>query len=210
MTLFIFSCNTFEKRNKDTHVGTKVDRDGETYALDTSGISLQWTAYKFTDKVGVNGTFDEYWLYTNEKAGCIENLLKGDKIIINTLSVNSGSRIRDSKLKTCFFKAFGTDTISGEILEARDGKGIMALEINAIRNTIDYTYSLKKDTLFLSTAISLSNWEGEEAVYSLDPECYDLHMGADSISRLWPNVDIAVKLPLKIDSTSSLKPVNRP
>ncbi|MGB5820795.1 MAG: hypothetical protein WBG90_15015 [Saonia sp.] len=194
--LMIFSCNTTSKKNKDVRGDTKINQENKTYVIDTSWSSLSWTAYKFTEKVGVKGTFDEYSLFTNKGARSIEGLLKGNKITINTLSVNSGDGVRDAKLITYFFKTFKTDTINGELLDAKNGKGILALEMNSIIDTVDYTYSQKADTLLVTTAINLSFWEGEEAMNSLNRECYELHMGADKVSKLWPNVDILMKLSL--------------
>jgi len=194
LIILISSCNTPKKEEKPSEV--QVALQEKLYSIDTSGISLQWTAYKFTDKMAVYGTFKDFSLDLQEDKETIEDLLKSDKITIHTMSVNSGSEIRDAKLKTYFFEVFKSDVIRGEILEAENGQGKMNLELNAISKKVDYKYHQKGDTLFLSTAINLANWEGEEAINTLNQECYELHMGADKVSKLWPNVDITIKMPL--------------
>lgn len=198
VVLAISSCNTRDKKEGKTKTEAELVEKNRAYSIDTTSTVLQWTAYKFTDKVGVNGTFDNFKLHIeNKNTSLIEELLQGAIININTNSVNSGETIRDTKLRTYFFDVFGTDTIKGEIKNALENKGEMILEMNAITKEIAYTYKMKNDTVFLSSAINLSYWEGEEAMTSLNQECHELHMGVDGISKLWPNVDITIKLPLK-------------
>lgn len=129
------------------------------YAIDTSGISVLWTAYKFTDKLGVSGAFDDFKLTLVNKAESIEALLINSKIAIYTESVNSNSEIRDPKLRASFFKVFNTDTITGTIREIKDGKGRLYLGMNAIIKPIYCSYLVKNDTLILSTKIDLEHWE---------------------------------------------------
>lgn len=198
MVLAISSCNTRDKKDEKIKTDPEFTEKNRVYSIDTASVALQWTAYKFTDKVGVNGTFDSFQLFVEDRnASSIEELLQGAVINISTNSVNSGEPIRDAKLRTYFFGVFGTNEIKGEIKKALENRGEMILEMNAITNEIAYTYKMKNDTVFLNSAINLSYWEGEEAMISLNQECYELHMGADGISKLWPNVDITMKLPLK-------------
>ncbi|WP_220092319.1 YceI family protein [Aequorivita sp. CIP111184] len=166
------------------------------YSIDTSGTIINWTAYKFTEKVGVKGKFDNFILAPKTKTGSVENILLESKVSINTMSVNSGNDIRDPKLKESFFKIFHTDTIRGEILKADQNKGLLALEMNNITNEIPFSYTLKTDTIFIDAIINLTDWKGEEAINSLNKVCYDLHKGADGISKLWPDVSVNIKLPV--------------
>lgn len=194
--LAILSCNNSEKKSSNTSPDNKITETESIYSIDTSGISVVWTAYKFTDKVGVKGSFDKLQLYPKTISGSIEDILLASKVSINTMSVNSGDGIRDPKLKESFFKIFHTDTIRGEILKADQNKGSLALKMNGITNNIPFKYSLKTDTIFISTTINLKEWDGEEAVNALNKVCYDLHKGADGISKLWPDVGVSIKLPV--------------
>lgn len=130
------------------------------------------------------------------KSGSVENILQASRLSINTMSVNSDNNIRDPKLKESFFKIFHTDTIRGEILKANQNKGTLALEMNSITKNIPFSYSLKTDTIFISTTIDLKEWNGEEAISTLNKVCYDLHKGTDGISKLWPDVSVSIKLPV--------------
>lgn len=198
MVLTISSCNTRDKKEGKIKTEPELTEKNRVYTIDTAGTVLQWTAYKFTEKVGVNGTFDSFQLHMEHRNTLsIEELLQGAIINISANSVNSGETIRDTKLRTYFFDLFRTDIIKGEIKNVLENKGKMTLEMNAITNEIAYSYEIKNDTVFLRSAINLPSWEGEEAMTSLNQECYELHMGADRISKLWPNVDVTIKLPLK-------------
>jgi polyisoprenoid-binding protein YceI len=194
--LFVVSCNN-SKKKKTENIENILSEQMNSYTIDTAGVSVLWTAYKFTDKFGVSGKFDNFKLSTVSDAESIKKLLKKSEIVIYTESVNSNSEIRDPKLRASFFKVFNTDTIRGIITESNQGKGLLDLEMNDITKSLDYNYSIKSDTLFLFTKINLEKWEGGAAMQSLNKECYDLHMGADGISKLWPDVDIMIKLPIR-------------
>jgi hypothetical protein len=191
--LFLLSCNGSDKKPK---APTKVEKT-YTYSIDTAGILVNWTAYKFTEKIGVSGRFDSIRFSTKKSPTSIEDLLNSAKIGIKTGSVNSANAIRDPKLRAIFFKAFNTETIEGELLEVEEDKGVLALKMNMINNLIDYTYSYTKDTIFISTHFDLTKWNGENAIQALNKECYDLHKGSDGISKLWPDVAVKIKLPVK-------------
>jgi polyisoprenoid-binding protein YceI len=196
MPFMILSCNNSKKKSLDTNTDVKTTETKAIYSLDTSGTIIDWTAYKFTEKVGVKGRFDNVILSPKTKSGSIENILLDSKVTINTMSVNSGNDIRDPKLKESFFKVFHTDTIKGQILKVDQNNGILSLKMNNISKDIPFKYMVKTDTIFIDTTINLTDWKGEEAMNSLNKECYDLHKGTDGISKLWPDVSVNIKLPV--------------
>ncbi|MFD2914553.1 YceI family protein [Psychroserpens luteus] len=196
LLLLILSCNKSKKEKTDTIENVNIE-ENHLYSIDTAGVSVLWTAYKFTEKLGVSGKFEDFKFSGVDKAKSIENLLKQSKISIATASVNSNSEIRDPKLRTSFFKVFNTNTIEGSVLEANQGKGIVSLKMNNMTHSLDYTYAFKNDTLVMTAKIDLNTWNGQEAMQSLNKACYELHTGTDGISKLWPDVDVEIKLPVK-------------
>lgn len=203
LILLGISCNTSKKDKKeDSTTDAKVTLEKPIYSIDTAGTAIQWTAYKFTNKLGVSGTFNDYTLHLTTDSGSVEELLNNAKISIKTLSVNSGNEIRDPKLRTSFFKVFKTDTIWGEILDATNGKGALELKMNNRTNDTAFEYSLKNDTLLLSAHVDMLSWNGEKALKNLNKECYELHTGTDGISKLWPDVDVVFKMPVKLNTLS--------
>ena len=194
--IIVLSCNTTEK-NKTKSTADKPTEEMYSYTIDTTSISVGWTAYKFTDKVGVPGTFDKISFSNKNASGSIEKLLNKAQLSIQTASVNSNNTIRDPKINTFFFKTFNTPEITGTILSAKEGEGIVKLNMNRTNRETPFTYSIENDTIQLFTNLDLSHWNGGEAITSLNTECYDVHKGADGISKLWPVVDVIIKLPVR-------------
>lgn len=194
--IVIFSCHNSEK-NKTKSTVDQTSNEMYLYVIDTTGIYVGWTAYKFTNKVGVPGTFDKISFSNKNASGSIENLLNRSQLSIQTASVNSNNTIRDPKIDTFFFKTFNTPEIRGTILSAKEGEGIVKLSMNRTNYERPFTYSMDNDTIQLFTNLDLSYWNGKEAIKSLNTECYDLHKGADGISKLWPDVDVIIKLPVR-------------
>lgn len=178
----------------------------QKYTIDTSGLSILWTAYKFTNKVAVSGTFNTYVFRAKNTSGTVENILNKSKLSLSTASVNSNNAIRDFKLDTYFFKAFNTSEIRGTVTKAKANEGNIDLEMNRTSKRIPFTYSIEKDTIRLFTNLNLNYWNGEEAIKTLNTECYELHKGADGVSKLWPDVDVVFKIPAHKNTTNELKP----
>lgn len=186
------SCNTSEKKKTKFIDSKKM----YSFTIDTTGISIIWTAYKFTDKVGVSGTFDDFTFSNKKASGSIENILNKSQLSIATASINSGNTIRDLKLNTYFFEVFNTPIIHTSILNIEDSEGITKVSMNTIAHEIPFTYTLDNDTITVFTHLDLKSWKGEEAMTRLNKECYDLHKGTDGISKLWPDIDVVIKLPV--------------
>lgn len=199
MMLFcsMISCNNSE--NKTSKKNTKESELSELqkFTIDTSGLSILWTAYKFTDKMGVSGTFNKYLFEPKNTLGTISHILNKSKLSLQTVSVNSADPIRDFKLNTYFFKTFNTSKITGIILKAKDGEGLIDLKMNRISKKIPFSYAIENDTVRLFTHINLIQWKAEEALKTLNTECYELHKGTDGVSKLWPEVDVVIKIPLQ-------------
>ncbi|MEQ8910343.1 MAG: YceI family protein [Vicingaceae bacterium] len=187
------------KKNSKTVLREK--KTGKEYSIKETAIHVNWTAFKFTDKVGVGGTFDEVETTPKNKSGSVEMLLSGAKINIFTSSINSKNEVRDAKLRTYFFEAFNTETIQGEIISARNGKGSLKLKMNGISREVNYSYRKQSDTVLLSTTVDLNQWQGEEALDILNKACSDLHTGTDGVSKLWSEVAITVQLPLTTEQS---------
>lgn len=190
------SCNNSEKNLPITGSDQNQFSKEQQYTIDTSGISIIWTAYKFTDKIGVSGTFTNYTFENKKASGTLENILNKSKLSIPTATVNSDNPIRDFKLGSYFFKVFNTSEIRGTISKIKKYEGIINLTMNRTSKKIPFTYAIEKDTIRLFTNLNLIFWKGEEALKTLNNECYELHKGTDGISKLWPDVDITINIPV--------------
>ncbi|REE07683.1 YceI-like domain-containing protein [Winogradskyella pacifica] len=195
MVYGMITCNNSDKKLPNT-TSNQIQFSGQQlYTIDNSGISILWTAHKFTNKVDVSGTFNTYIFESKKTSGTVENILNKSKLSIPTATVNSSNPIRDFKLDTYFFKAFNTSKIIGTITKAKENEGIIDLKMNHTSKKIPFTYAIEKDTIRLFTNLDLTYWKGEEALKTLNTECYELHKGTDGISKLWTDVDVVIKIP---------------
>ena len=200
----MISCNNSEKKSSHKTSSQNKYSELQEFAIDTSGLSILWTAYKFTNKMAVSGTFNIYTFQAKNTSGTLENILNKSKLFITTASVNSKNAIRDFKLDTYFFKAFNTTEIRGAITKAKENEGLIDLKMNRRSKKIPYSYSIENDTIRLFANLNLNHWKGEDALKILNTECYELHKGEDGVSKLWPDVDVVIKIPiLKTNNNSN-------
>lgn len=192
----ITSCNTSKKKPSHKTSTQSEFLKPQHYSMDTMRLSISWTAYKFTNKVAVSGTFDTYSLDTKNTSGTVENILNKSKLSITTASVNSNNAIRNFKLDTYFFKAFNTSEIRGRIIRAKEIEGFIDLKMNSRSKKIPFTYAIKNDSIQLFTNLHLNHWNGENAIKILNTECYEFHKGVDGVSKLCPNIDVVIKIPI--------------
>ena len=85
---------------------------------------------------------------------------------------------------------FLTGTFHSHEANMEDGNGVMDLTMNGKTCDLPYTYSMKGDTMFIATTLNIMEWNGQEAIDSLNTACYELHKGADGVSKTWNEVDI--------------------
>ena len=184
-------------KNKKTET-TETDATGNapTIKIKTNDATLLWTAYKFTAKAGVGGKFDTIYVDAPRISGTAEDILVGGSISIPTSSINSNNIIRDPKIRESFFGTLNTPTIQGKIISASDGKGEMELTMNGIKASNPYQYEVNDTALVVISSIDVSNWNGGEAISALNKVCEALHTGDDGTSKLWPDVDVVLSLPL--------------
>ena len=101
LTALLISCGGEE----ETHEQEEVVATEEvcTYSYDETSTVLTWTAFKLTEKVGVNGTFDIINVSANDGSEDMFSVLNGANFEIPVSSLNSQDEVRDPKLKNSFF-----------------------------------------------------------------------------------------------------------
>ena len=202
LPLLLCSCNNSENNSSASWVQENEISENKEYTIDDFELSIEWTAYRFTDRIGVSGTFNNYSINKKNTSGSIEDVLNNLQLSIPTESIDTENAIRDFKISTYFFKIFNTSTITGTVLNASEGQGDIKLKMNNISYKTPYTYSLENDTIILITHLDLNKWKGEEALASLHKEYDELHDITDDTSKLWAGVDVVVRLPVNNQSNN--------
>lgn len=175
----------------------EVVKEGVYMAYPERG-ELHWTAFKFTERVGVSGTFDEIQARGASEASSPMASLVGTEFRIHTKSVNSKSEDRDTKLKSFFFGTMkGGEVIQGKFssFHEEQNKCVVDLVLNGKRQSMRFDYKLDDKTINIHGRVDLSHFDAMNSVRTINKKCEVLHKGSDGVSKLWPDVDVRVSIP---------------
>lgn len=188
--LTLTSCN-----NSDTTEAVNDETNEAVFSYDASTTEVGFTAYKFTNKAGVSGTFNEVNLSGDLSGATALDVLIGAKFSIPTSSVNTKDEGRDAKIANFFFGTIKTDLLSGEVESIDDENNTLTLSItmNGVSHNVTGEYTLDGNNFSFIADINVEDWSAENGIEALNNECYDLHKGEDGVSKLWPDVTISFK-----------------
>lgn len=192
----ILSCGKKKKEATEETVQEVVAEQTCSYSYDNRSTIFAWKAFKTNEKIGVGGTFDTINV-TSTTANSLAGLIKSIKFDIPTSTVNSNNPDRDKKIFEFFFgKMEGGDKISGQVkkVSGNENAGIVTLFVmmNSVGNDVEMTYDFSRNVLNMEGEINLGDFNGQEAVKSLNDKCKDLHTGKDGVSILWPDVKLTL------------------
>ncbi|TGL61408.1 YceI family protein [Leptospira sarikeiensis] len=177
-----------------------------TYSVSQDATSLDWKAFKFTEKTGVGGKFTKVSISGAKSSANIPDALKGLKFSIDSLDLDSANPERDPKIKGTFFgnlKANGkiSGSVSSAKLEAdgKSGSGIVKLTWNGVTKDLPLQFTFENGVIEAKGSLDVNDWKGGKALAALNAACSELHKSKDGKSVLWPNVDIVIKSTLKKD-----------
>ncbi|MEZ4923593.1 MAG: YceI family protein [Crocinitomicaceae bacterium] len=167
-----------------------------TYSYDAESTVLTWTAFKLTEKIGVDGTFDQINVTAAESEDMF-GVLTGATFEIPISSLNSQDATRDTKVKNSFFGVLGTEAIMGKINSIDATTANVSINFNGFDIAYDGTVSVEGETITMKTTIDITDYDdGQTAIDSLGAVCSEKHTGPDGVNKLWSDVDIAVKTTL--------------
>ncbi|TGM67287.1 YceI family protein [Leptospira meyeri] len=171
------------------------------YEYDPSQTSLEWTAFKFTEKTGVKGKFDSIKVVGKQKDKSKFGAVKSVQFQIDSSSVNSGVPDRDGKIKKFFFGSVkGNQKISGsffDIAEGETGSATLNLRFGNAKTKVPVSFVWKGEVVEVTGTVDVVSLGLQTGLNQLNAECNDLHKGSDGVSKLWPTVDVKVVSTLK-------------
>ena len=183
--------------NTDSSEGAASAPSGDcTYSYNHESTDFSWIAYKFTERAGVGGTFDQVLV-----SGVVDRAPSPWEAIANlsfeipVTSVNTQNPDRDGKIQSFFFGTLaGTDTLRGGVVAFNDSTETVTIrvEMNEMERDIDMKLDRNDLNWNLSTTIDVNGWNAQTGIDSLNAVCYDLHKGADGVSVLWPEVKLVL------------------
>ena len=202
-TFFNISC---KKENQEASQDENTETNATKTTLfnaDSELSTVNWTAYKTTDKAAVKGVFTTININTLIDSETKQGAIEGLQFSIPVSSFFSKNEVRDTKIKQLFFGVMKETTmVSGHFSNVigNETKGNVSLNLKMNNETIviPMNYSIEKNTINLDGTIeNLLDWKMETAFNSLHKACELLHTGADGISKTWTDVAISAKVVLK-------------
>lgn len=196
--LFLISCNTETKSTDSKESTNKTKNEASStnclYSFNPDSTNVSWTAFKTTEKIGVDGKFDEITITGTQEGDAIEEVFHGASFEIPIQSINTNNPDRDMKIRKFFFgKLAETEKLTGSLKSLNsNGKGEIVIQMNDMERNVEMDYTLDGDRITLSTVIDVNEWNAQAGIEKLNEECYELHMAADGISKLWPDVKIQI------------------
>jgi hypothetical protein len=168
-----------------------------TYAYDSASTELTWTAFKLTEKIGVNGTFDQINVVANNEATDMFGVLTGATFEIPVATLNSQDPIRDGKVKNSFFgNMFETGSITGTVNSISESTASIAVKMNGVTKEYQGAVTVNGETITVTTTVDIVDFDAQTSLDSLSIVCAEKHTGPDGVNKFWSTVDIAVKTTL--------------
>ena len=191
------SCASPEEKNAEASESNAQMEENCVYRYNADSTQFTWTGYKFTERVGVSGTFEEIYTEGFSENENIIDVVSGVDFKIPVSSIESKNEDRNNKIISFFFGSMNTDIIYGQIqeLSGEGDAGIVKvlLRMNALEKIVPMDYTFENGLFEMSAEIDVKNWNGSAGIEKLNDACYDLHKGADGVSLLWPNVTLNVQ-----------------
>ncbi|NHN25072.1 YceI family protein [Flavobacterium jejuense] len=189
MTILTTSCKKEEKTETPVEEIKTEEVSGLKIVSDSTKVS--WTAYKTTDKVAVGGSFKEIELKNTQTGNTPEAVLEGASFSIPVSSLFTNNEDRDNKLKTIFFAALKNTEMIGGALNFRDGKCFLTLTLNDVTKQMEVPFTYENKKFALNSTINLDDFGGQTAIEAINKACFELHKGADGVSKTWSDVAIS-------------------
>lgn len=186
LTYISISCSS------DNEPNTKEDYK---FSVEKADHTINWTAYKTTDKTPVLGRFNSLEITSGGKGNTIEETLNNCAFEIPVSSLDTDDVLRNHNILNYFFlKMIETQNITGSITINSDSEGTFTLTINNQTNKIPFTYAIASNTVTITSSLKMSNWNIAKALETLNTKCKLLHMGSDGIVKVWDEVPISIQL----------------
>ncbi|MBI3134839.1 MAG: YceI family protein [Bacteroidetes bacterium] len=168
-----------------------------TYSYDSSSTELTWTAFKLTEKIAVNGTFNEINVTAKDSASDMFAVLTGATFDIPVASVNSQDPVRDGKVKNSFFgNMVETASITGTVNSLSASGASIAITMNGVTKDYNGEVTVDGETITVTTTVDIVDFNAQTSLDSLSVVCAEKHTGPDGVNKFWSTVDVAVKTTL--------------
>lgn len=167
------------------------------YTTSSKDITMEWTAFKFTNKAPVKGTFNSMTLQGNTTAKTFSELVGGLSLEIDQSTIESGNPGRNVTVAQFFFDKFTSKAkmkASVSKIEGDEKAGTLHIElaINGVSKTLPFAYEVKDNVLEAMATMQMMDFGLKAAFDSIHKTCKTLHTGEDGVAKTWDVVDLRV------------------
>lgn len=196
--LFLAISFTACKSEKKQEVKPEIVEKKAPFSLKEASNNIEFTAYKTTAKVGVKGNFKKVNILAGGEGNSIKEAIHNTSFSVPVSSLFTKDTSRDYKIKKFFFGIMEkTQLLSGKLRIENDSMGIATITMNSMSREIPFNYNIKNKEFVMNATMDINNWSAQKALASLNKVCYDLHKGADGISKTWSEVALHISSTFK-------------
>lgn len=152
--------------------------------------TVGWTAYKFTEKAPVKGSFKMIESTHSGSGRTLPELLSSYEVTIKDAAVNTGNPGRDKTLLDHFFsKLVAKSEVYGRLkdVSVKGNRGTFVLELKILGKTHDLkgNLSIKGDKVEATVKVDMLKLGLKTAYKAIHKACEKLHTGKDGVSKTW-------------------------
>lgn len=192
---------TFQGCKNDQAAEEKVEETKNCFYSYNSGTTLlEWTAFKFTEKAPVKGTFNDIKIEGIKGSDDPRKVIESLQFTIETASVETQNPERNEKIARLFFGTIGSPQLTGKVKTLSDnGKATIEIKMNNLTKEVIGDYTMEGAKFYFHATIDVVNWNASSGIKELNTACKELHTGADGKSKLWSEVDLTFTTELASD-----------
>ncbi|MBT3547170.1 MAG: YceI family protein [Flavobacterium sp.] len=192
--LMVFQFTACKSEKKEKTKTTKVEKKSSAaFVLNDANNSVEWIAYKTTEKVPVKGKFTKVEVTSGGEGNSVKEAINMAEFSIPISSIFTSDSSRDYKIRKFFFGVMeNTKLLSGKLVIENDSLGFADITMNGITEKLPFTYTIEDKTFSMSTKMDVLNWNAKSSLDSLNLICKELHKGLDGISKTWSEVAINI------------------
>lgn len=180
---------------KNEKPATQEEHSDCTYII--TQAKPEWTAYKYTEKAAVGGTFNTFTLSPTPPATSLSEAFEGVSIEIDAASVESNNPARNTTIAEKYFALFAPKSIiTGNVLSAkgdeRKGSIEINIDMNGVQKPYTFSYEGKEGSLVASSVMDMMDFQLQKPFDSIHTACKTLHTGKDGVAKTWTEVALRV------------------
>ncbi len=198
LVAFQFTACKKEVKKEEIKETPVVVKETAAFSLKEATNTVNFTAYKTTEKVPVKGTFKTVKITEGGEGESIKEAINGAQFKIPVGSIETKDDSRNAKIQQFFFSVMANSmTLTGKLNIATDSTGVADLTMNAVTQKLPFKYTIDGKTFSMKAIMNIDEWNAQSAVASLNEACKELHKGADGVSKTWSEVALEVSSTFK-------------